>query len=145
MQHTLLGIDPRKASLFAVRDRCSASSSLGTVLRDESHTEWLRKVRDLRGRCQHADIEEILSLRPGAFSHRGEPHVDPAYSWRPPAQQMSIVAYAQDAVQAADLCLDAAIEEHPGEPRQSHQVTETESERLSECEVRMSDYPNIDG
>ena len=114
-----LGIDPRKASLFAVRDQCSASSSLGTVLRDVSHTEWLRKVRDLRGRCQHADIEEILSLRPGAFSHRGEPHVDPAYSWRPPAQQMSIVAYAQDAVQAADLCLDAAIEgilASPGSP-----------------------------
>ena len=105
----LLGIDPRKASLFAVRDRCSASSSLGTVLRDVSHTEWLRKVRELRGRCQHADIEEILTLRPGAFSHRGEPHVDPAYSWRMPAQQMSIVAYAQDAVQAADMCLDAAI------------------------------------
>ena len=49
-----LGIDPRKASLFAVRDQCSASSSLGTVLWDASHTEWLRKVRDLRGRCQHA-------------------------------------------------------------------------------------------
>ena len=105
-----LDIDPRKASLFAVRDRCSASSSLGTVLWDASHTEWLRKVRDLRGRCQHADIEEILSLRPGAFSRRGEPQVAPAYSWRTPARQMSIVAYAQDAVQAADLCLDAAIE-----------------------------------
>ena len=45
----LLGIDPRKASLFAVRDQCSASSPLGTVLRDVSHTEWLRKVRELRG------------------------------------------------------------------------------------------------
>ena len=105
----LLDIDPRKASLFAVRDHCSASSSLGTVLRDVRHTEWLQKVRELRGRCQHADIEEILTLRPGAFSRRGEPHVDPAYSWRTPAQQLSIVAYAQDAVQAADLCLDAAI------------------------------------
>ena len=105
----LLGIDPRKASLFAVRDQCSASSPLGTVLRDVSHTEWLRKVRELRGRCQHADIEEILTLRAGALSHRGEPHVDPAYSWRTPAQQMSIVAYAQGAVQAADVCLDAAI------------------------------------
>ena len=105
----LLGIDPRQASLFAVRDRCSASSSLGTVLRDVRHTEWLRKVRDLRGRCQHADIEEILTLQPTAFSRRGEPHVDPVYSWRTPAQKMSITAYAQDAVQAADVCLDAAI------------------------------------
>ena len=115
----LLGIDPRQASLFAVRDRCSASSSLGTVLRDLRHTEWLLKVRQLRGRCQHADIEEVLTLRPGAFSRRGEPHVDPAYSWRTPAQRMSIVAYARDAVQAADLCLDATIEGilvSPGSP-----------------------------
>ena len=104
-----LGIEPRRASLFAVRDRCSASSSLGTVLQNVHHTEWLRKVRELRGRCQHADIEEILALRSGAFSRRGEPHVDPAYSWRTPAQPTSIVAYAQDAAQAADVCLDAAI------------------------------------
>ena len=105
-----LNIDPKKASLFAVRDQCSASSSLGRVLGDDNHTKWLRKVRKLRGRCQHEDIDEILSLRPGAFSRRGEPQVAPDYSWQTPAQQMSIVAYAQDAVQAADLCLDAAIE-----------------------------------
>lgn len=104
-----LGIDPKQASLLAVRDRCTAASSLGTVLHDVHHTDWLRKVRDLRGRCQHADIEEILTLRPGAFSRRGEPYVDQNYSWRTPAQSTSIVTYAQDAIQAADMCLDAAI------------------------------------
>ena len=104
-----LGIDPRQASLLAVRDRCNAASSLGVVLHDVRHTDWLQKVRDLRGRCQHADIEEILTLRPGAFSRRGEPYVDQAYSWLTPAQSTSIVVYAQDAIQAADTCLDAAI------------------------------------
>ena len=58
----LLGIDPRQASLFAVRDRCSASSSLGKVLQDAGYTEWLRKVRQLRGRCQHADIEGLCQV-----------------------------------------------------------------------------------
>lgn len=104
-----LGIDPRQASLLAVRDRCNAASSLGVVLHDGRYTDWLRRVRDLRGRCQHADIEEILTLRPGAFSRRGEPYVDQAYSWLTPAQSTSIVVYAQDAIQAADTCLDAAI------------------------------------
>ena len=30
---------------------------LGLVLHDVGHTDWLRKVRDIRGRCQHADSE----------------------------------------------------------------------------------------
>jgi hypothetical protein len=56
-----LGIDPRRASLLAVRDRCNATSSLGVILNDTQYTDRLRKVRDLRGRCQHADIEVILT------------------------------------------------------------------------------------
>ncbi len=56
-----LGIDPKRASILAVRDRCSPTSSLGLVLNDVQHTDWLLKVRDLRGRCQHADVDEILT------------------------------------------------------------------------------------
>ena len=40
-----LGIDPRQASLLAVRDRCNAASSLGVVLHDGRHTDWLRRVQ----------------------------------------------------------------------------------------------------
>jgi hypothetical protein len=104
-----LGIHPRQASLLAVRDRCNPASSLGVVLYDAQHTDWLRKVRELRGRCQHADVEEILTTREGALSRRGEPFVDPQYSWRSPAQSTSIVIYAQEAVQAADACLGASV------------------------------------
>jgi hypothetical protein len=104
-----LGIDAKRASLLAVRDQCAPTSTLGIVLHDVQYTDWLRKVRDLRGRCQHADVEEILTTRPAALSRRGEPYVDQAYSWRSPAQSTSIVTYAQEAVQAADSCLDAAI------------------------------------
>lgn len=81
-----LGIDPRRASLLAVRDRCNATSSLGVILNDTQYTDWLRKVRDLRGRCQHADIEEILTSSSTILSRRGQPHVDQTYSWRSPAQ-----------------------------------------------------------
>lgn len=104
-----LGIDPKKASLLAVREQCNAASSLGVILHDAQYTDWLRKMRDLRGRCQHADVEEILTTRAGALSRRGEPYVDQAYSWRSPAQSTSIVIYSQEGVQAADACLDAAI------------------------------------
>ena len=104
-----LGIDTRRASLLAVRDQCIPTSSLGVVLNDGQHTDWLRKVRDLRGRCQHADVEEILIRRTAALSRREEPYVDQAYSWRSPAQSTPLVTYAQEAVQAADGCLDAAI------------------------------------
>jgi hypothetical protein len=104
-----LGIDPRRATLLAVRERCNATSSLGVILNDNQYTDWLRKVRDLRGRCQHADIEEILTSSTAALSRRGQPHVDQTYSWKSPAQPALIVAYAEEAVQAAATCLNAAI------------------------------------
>ena len=79
------------------------------VLHDPQNTDWLLKVRELRGRCQHADVEEVLTTRAGALSRRGEPYVDQAYSWRTPAQSTSIMIYEQEAVQAAATYLDAAI------------------------------------
>jgi hypothetical protein len=114
-----LGIDQRRATLLAVRDLCVPTSSLGIVLHDVQHTDWLRKVRDLRGRCQHADVEEILTTRAAALSRRGQPYVDQAYSWRSPAQATSIVVYAEEAMHAADGCLEAAMRgilANPGSP-----------------------------
>lgn len=104
-----LNISARQASLIAIRGQCNPASPLGVVLNDPQHTDWLVKVRDLRGRCQHADVEEVLTTRAGALSRRGEPYVDQAYSWRTPTQSTSIMVYAQEAVQAADVCLDASI------------------------------------
>jgi hypothetical protein len=104
-----LGIDPRKATLLVVRDRCSTTSALGLILNDNQHIAWLRKVRDLRGRCQHADIEEILTSSTTVLSRRAQPHVDQTYSWRSPAQPTLMTAYAEEAVQAAAACLHAAI------------------------------------
>src|SRR6266508_4655757 len=74
-----LNIPPRQASLIAIRGQCNPASVLGVVLNDPLYTEWLPKIRDLRGRCQHADIEEVLTTRAGALSRRGEPYVDQAY------------------------------------------------------------------
>jgi hypothetical protein len=104
-----LGIDPRRASLLAVRDQCTTTSTLGTVLYDQRYTDWLRKVRDLRGRCQHADVEEILITRTAPLGRREQPDVDLAYSWRNPPVSTPLVTYAQDAVQAAATCLDESL------------------------------------
>lgn len=104
-----LGIEPRRASLFAVRDCCIPTSALGLVLNDARNTEWLRKVRELRGRCQHADLEEILMTSQAVLARRGQPQVDQAYSWKSPAQPMLMVVYAEEAIQAAADCLYSAI------------------------------------
>ena len=104
-----LGIEPKRASLLAVRDRSTATSSLGVILNDPQYTEWLKKVRDLRGRCQHADVEEILTSGSGPYSRRGQPYIEQAYSWSNPARQTPIVSYAQDALRAAEDCMVAAV------------------------------------
>jgi hypothetical protein len=104
-----LNLPERQASLIAIRSQSNPASSLGVVLHASQHTEWLLKVRELRGRCQHADVDDVLTTRAGALSRRGEPYVEIDYSWRSPAQSTSITNYSQEAVQAADACLDAAI------------------------------------
>jgi hypothetical protein len=111
-----LGIKPRQANIFRVRDSCTPTSAPGLILRDARYIEWLEKVRELRGRCQHADVEDILT---STLARRQQPHVGPAYSWQSPARSTPLVTYAQDAVQAADDCLDAAIAAiltNPGSP-----------------------------
>ena len=104
-----LGINQRRASLIAVRDRCSATSSLGVVLFDHQYTAWLLKVRDLRGRCQHADVEDILVNSAAPLGRRQQPNVDQAYCWKSPAQATPLVVYAQEALEATVACVDASI------------------------------------
>ncbi len=104
-----LGICPKRASLLAVRDKCTATSSLGNVLNSPQNMEWLKRMRDLRGRCQHADVEEVLASGSGPYSRRGQPYIDQAYSWSNPARHTPIVSYSQEAVKAAEDCLVAVI------------------------------------
>jgi hypothetical protein len=103
-----LQIPERQASLLAVRDQCAASP-LGTVLRNPTHMDWFARVRDLRGRCQHADVEAVLSASSKAYSKRGEPSIDQAYSWCVPTQERPVLSYAQEATTAAEDCLLAAV------------------------------------
>ena len=103
-----LPIDEKKANLFVIREKCTTNSSLGLVLHDPQHTEWLTKVRGLRGRCQHNDVVEVLTIR-GTYARRGEPIVDQEYSWRTPPQETPIVAYSSAAAKAAKDCIIAVI------------------------------------
>jgi hypothetical protein len=105
-----LGIDPRRASLLAIRDQCTPTSSLGAVLYEPRYTDWLIKVRDMRGRCQHADVEDILNSGAGPYSRRDQPYIDQSYSWNNPAQHTLIVDYAQCAMTAAEDCLVATVD-----------------------------------
>ncbi len=104
-----LNIDPKRASLLAVRDICTASSTLGAVLHNPQNTDWLRKVRDLRGRCQHADIEEVLTSETSPYSQRGQPFVEVAYCWNVPVRPMLVLDYAEEALVAAENSLLAAM------------------------------------
>jgi len=104
-----LNIPPRQASLIAIRGQCNPVSVLGVVLNDPQYTDWLPKIRDLRGRCQHADVEEVLTTRAGALSRRGEPYAISNLEQEMSAALADSHAEAQEAVQAADVCLDAAI------------------------------------
>jgi hypothetical protein len=105
-----LRIPSKRASLPAVRNRCAPTSPLGMVLNDATHMEWLGRIRDLRGRCQHADVDDILTTPPGPFSKRGQPSIAPAYSWCIPPQERPVVSYAQEAATAAENCVLAAID-----------------------------------
>lgn len=104
-----LGIDERRTSLFAVRDKCAVTSALGVALYDSQNTEWLKKVRELRGTCQHADVESVLTAEAAPYSKRAQPLVVDAYSWSTPPQATRIVQYAKDAVVAAENCMLAVM------------------------------------
>jgi len=47
------GLNERGASLKAVRNRLRVQSALHSVLSDSPGLEWMEKVRDLRGECEH--------------------------------------------------------------------------------------------
>lgn len=104
-----LGINERQASLLAVRDQCTPASALGVVLNDALHTDWLRAVRDLRGRCQHADVEDVLTTFQSVYASRPEPLVSRDYTWSLPKADTPIVAYARAANNAAESTLVAVV------------------------------------
>jgi hypothetical protein len=103
------GIAQRQASLLSLKGACTTTSPLGTVINDPLHTGWLLKVRDLRGRCQHADIESVLVAAEGPYARRGQPVIPPYYYWKSPQRALPILDYAQEAAQAAEDTLLAVV------------------------------------
>lgn len=104
-----LGINPLRASLLSLKNHCSVTSPIGGVINDPRHSDWLRKVRDLRGRCQHADVEHVLLAAEGPYASRGQPLIPVAYSWYTPPRATPIVKFAREAVQAAEETLLAVV------------------------------------
>ena len=115
-----VGIDPpTRASLLSLKNRCSATSPIAAVVNDPRHNDWLKKVRDLRGRCQHADVEHVIVAAEGPYARRGQPVIPPDYYWQTPPRALPIVNYAQEAVQAAEdtlLAVIAAVVSAPKNP-----------------------------
>ena len=104
-----LNIDPKRASLLSLKNVCSATSPIGAVVNDPTHNDWLKKVRDLRGRCQHADIEHVLVAAEGPYARRGQPVIPLPYCWQTPLRALPIVDYSHEVVQAAEATLLAVI------------------------------------
>lgn len=106
-----LQIPERKASLLSLKDpnQCVPTSPIGVVVNDTRYTEWLVKVRDLRGRCQHADIDHALLGAEGPYSRRGEPFIRQDYYWQTPSRHVPLITYGQEAALAAEDTLLAVI------------------------------------
>jgi hypothetical protein len=89
------------------------------VVNDPRYTDWLVKVRELRGRCQHADIDHALFGAEGPYSRRGEPLIRQDYYWLTPQKHMPLVTYGQEAALAAEdtlLAVIAAVLRAPHDP-----------------------------
>lgn len=104
-----LGVDPTRASLLSLKNHCSPTSPLAGVVNDPRHNDWLKKVRDLRGRCQHADVEHVIIAAESSYARRGQPVISSGYDWQTPPRALPIFDYAQAAVQAAEDTVFAAI------------------------------------
>lgn len=115
-----LGVPDRQASILAVRDRCTRTSPLGMVLYSPIHMDWLVKIRDLRGRCQHADLEEILLVASGSYGNRhAEPSVPRDYSWRSAPTDLLITNFALESMQEAErafIAMAQSIRTNPIDP-----------------------------
>lgn len=104
-----IGLDPKAASLLSLKNHSVPTSPIGTVVNDPRHNEWLKRVRDLRGRCQHADVENVVVAAEGPYARRGQPVVPATYCWHTPPTPLPIVSFAQEAVLAAEDTLVAVI------------------------------------
>ncbi len=106
-----LQIPERQASLLSLKDpnRCVPTSPIGQVVNDARYTEWLVKVRDLRGRCQHADVDHALLGAERPYSQRGEPFILQNYYWQTPPKHVPLITYGEEAALAAEETLLAVI------------------------------------
>jgi hypothetical protein len=107
-----LNIEERQASLFAVRDK-ARGSPLGLLLNEISRTAWLLKLRVLRGRCQHADLEDVLVSQCIAFGRSSEPCIPAKYDWSESPVDKPITEYAAASIERAETlmcdCIAAII------------------------------------
>lgn len=55
-----LGIDEHRANLPGVANKLNAKCPLGVPMYQEPGLQWMKPLRSLRGRCQHADLSEVL-------------------------------------------------------------------------------------
>lgn len=104
-----LGIDPKRASLLSLKNYSLPTSPIGIVVNDPRHDDWLKHVRDLRGRCQHADVENVVMAAEGPYACRGQPIIPANYCWQAPPLPTPIVSFAQQAVLAAEDTLLAVV------------------------------------
>lgn len=105
-----LGIPARQANLFKVRAGCTAGSALHRLLDDSARTEWLTKTRELRGRCQHADVVQVLQRRDSALGASVEPLVPAEYDWRAPPQDRELSDYSRELLSVGERFIVDCVE-----------------------------------
>lgn len=101
-------VEQRGINIFAVKAQCDPTGSLGQILHDQSVTFWLERIRDLRGECQHAAIEQVLT-NVAALGQVAEPLVPLRYSWKNPQADTPAVQYAVEAATEAERVLSGCM------------------------------------
>lgn len=108
-----LGLDPLRTNLLQIGREVS-HSPIGAILSDSARTSWLSAVRKLRGRCQHADLEDVLENSCLAYGRSAEPRVHADYTWSDPPLDTPVSTYVSRAVEHAQIlicdCIAAIVE-----------------------------------
>ncbi len=99
-----LQILEKQATLFAIRDKVKGSP-LGHILADPTRVDWLKRVRELRGQCQHAELEDVLFRPSGVLGRCEEPCVRSTFALSNPPRDTKVTEYAAAVTDKAETLL----------------------------------------
>ncbi|MEK7466358.1 MAG: hypothetical protein AAB074_02995 [Planctomycetota bacterium] len=97
-----LGLNPKGVNLFLIERAISKPCAIKNHLVDPGTLGWLNRIRDLRGRCQHADLESVIVQGKGPIANLPEPFIPAEFRWDGVLDDESISSFAAKARDSAN-------------------------------------------